>query len=186
MNPGNQAERYKQEIQCSSISNAFRYLKYIDNSVYYVGLIGSVISITAMVVIIFTQVFFRYIIGHSLVWSEELGRYLLIWSTFLGMGVLGRQKALMSITMVVDRLPPRFSFVAVILADALSMFFLAIVFFYGLRLVKSTMAQLTVVTRVPMGLIYLVIPLGAGFYMLHIIIGYFIRNLEKREAECSH
>jgi TRAP-type C4-dicarboxylate transport system permease small subunit len=183
MNPGNPPEKFKQKIQCSSTSNAFRYLKILDKAIYNVGLIGSVISVTVMVLIIFAQVFYRYVIGHSLIWSEELGRYLLIWSTFLGMGVLGRQGDIMSITMVVDKLSPRLRFLTVILADTLSIFFLGIVFFYGIRLVKNTMAQLTVVTQVPMGLIYLVIPLGAGFYMLHIIIGY-IRKLEKREAEC--
>lgn len=180
MNPGNPAEKFKKEIQSSSKSNVFRYLKFLDNAFYQVGLIGSVITVTAMVVIIFAQVFFRYIVGHSLIWSEELGRYLLIWSTFLGMGVLGKQRDLMSITMVIDKLSPRFRFLSVIMADSLSLFFLAISFFFGLKLVKNTMAKLTVVTQLPMGLIYLVIPLGTGFYMLHIILGYII-NLEKEK-----
>ncbi len=172
MNSGNPAEKNQPNRQNASKRGVFRYLKYLDSAVYHVGLIGSVICITAMVVIIFAQVYFRFVIGYSLIWSEEMGRYLLIWSTFLGLGVLGKQRDILSITMIVGRLSPRFKFLADILADIISIFFMAIVLFYGLRLVKNTMAQLTVVTQFPMGLVYLVIPIGTGFYMLHIIIRY--------------
>ena len=47
-----------------------------------------------------------------------------------------------------------------------------IVLFYGFRLVKDTMGQLTIVTEFPMGLVYLAIPLGAGFYIFHVVAGY--------------
>lgn len=36
------------------------------------------------VIIIFLQVFMRYIIGSSLVWSEELARYAFIWLIYIG------------------------------------------------------------------------------------------------------
>lgn len=37
--------------------------------------------------IMIAQVFARYVIGDSLIWAEELCRYLLIWQTFLVLGV---------------------------------------------------------------------------------------------------
>ena len=42
---------------------------------------------SAISVIIFVQVICRYVFNHSLYWSEEVGRYLLIWITFLGASV---------------------------------------------------------------------------------------------------
>ena len=42
-----------------------------------------VIMLSVMSVVVFAQVIFR-IIHMSIPWSEELSKYLLIWSTFLG------------------------------------------------------------------------------------------------------
>lgn len=38
-----------------------------------------------MSVVVAVQVFFRYALNHSLFWSEELARYILVWLTFLGL-----------------------------------------------------------------------------------------------------
>lgn len=43
--------------------------------------------IAAISVLIFTQVVFRYVFNYSLFWSEELGRYTLIWITFIGASI---------------------------------------------------------------------------------------------------
>ncbi|MEX2567563.1 MAG: TRAP transporter small permease [Cyclobacteriaceae bacterium] len=45
-----------------------------------------------IVSIMITQVFFRYILNNSLVWSEELVRFLFIWLTFLGAAINIRDK----------------------------------------------------------------------------------------------
>ncbi|MEC8794791.1 MAG: TRAP transporter small permease subunit, partial [Pseudomonadota bacterium] len=41
------------------------------------------ICMALIVVIMIAQVFARYVLGDSLIWAEELCRYLLIWQTFL-------------------------------------------------------------------------------------------------------
>ena len=43
------------------------------------------------IVIMFTTVagvFFRYVVGTPLIWSDELARFSLIWMVFLGAGVV--------------------------------------------------------------------------------------------------
>lgn len=44
-----------------------------------------------MTIIMGIQVFSRYILGHSLTWSEELTRYLFIWSSFLSISYCTRK-----------------------------------------------------------------------------------------------
>ena len=41
-----------------------------------------------MALLVAVQVFFRYALNHSIFWSEELARFLLIWLTFLGASVV--------------------------------------------------------------------------------------------------
>ena len=37
-----------------------------------------------IVLLIFTQVLFRYLLNNSLNWTEELAKYLFVWMTFIG------------------------------------------------------------------------------------------------------
>lgn len=156
-----------------------RWLVVVDDVIGYVGQGASVICLIVVLVSIFAQVFCRFLLGFSLIWSEEIGRYLLIWISFLGLGVLVKRKEMMSIRMIVERLPAKLAIPAEIFADACSVFFMFIVFFYGFRLVRDTMRQLTIVTEFPMGLVYLAIPLGAGFYIFHVVSGYINKSRMK-------
>ena len=44
----------------------------------------SFLLMLTMVVIIFAQVLARYAFSNSLSWSEEIGRYLFVWMSFIG------------------------------------------------------------------------------------------------------
>ena len=54
------------------------------------------------VVVIFSQVVMRYVFQNSLSWSEELGRYLFIWLTWLSTGYAVRQKRHLRIEVLSD------------------------------------------------------------------------------------
>jgi TRAP-type C4-dicarboxylate transport system permease small subunit len=168
-----------QGMEKSTHHHSPRWLVVVDDVIGYVGQGASVICLVVVLVSIFAQVFCRFLLGFSLIWSEEIGRYLLIWISFLGLGVLVKRKEMMSIRMVVDRLPTKLAVLADIFADLCSVFFLLIVFFYGFRLVKDTMRQLTIVTEFPMGLVYLAIPMGAGFYIFHVVSDYIKKSRMK-------
>src|ERR1035437_10938826 len=51
------------------------------------------------------QVVARYLIGSSLIWSEELSRYALIWSAMVGSAVAYQRGAHIAVTVLVDLLP---------------------------------------------------------------------------------
>ena len=38
-----------------------------------------IIMTAVMVIVIFAQVFTRYVMGNSLYWSEELGKFIFVW-----------------------------------------------------------------------------------------------------------
>lgn len=51
-----------------------------------------VILFIALFLVNLIQVFFRYVIGASLSWSEEIARYLFIWATYFGMAIVIRDE----------------------------------------------------------------------------------------------
>jgi TRAP-type C4-dicarboxylate transport system permease small subunit len=61
----------------------------------------------AIVVIMTVQVFARYVLNDSLIWAEELCRYLLIWVTFLFIGIGFQRGEFITIDVVPNLLTPR-------------------------------------------------------------------------------
>ena len=63
-------------------------------------------ALSTALAVMAAQVVWRYVLGDSLVWSEEVARYALIWSSMIGAAVAYRQGGHVAITNLVDRLPP--------------------------------------------------------------------------------
>src|SRR2546421_4780477 len=62
------------------------------------------ICLTAMVVLVFTNVVLRYLFNSGIAISEELSRWMLVWLTFLGAIVALREHAHIGIDTLVKRL----------------------------------------------------------------------------------
>lgn len=72
-----------------------------------------------MVIVILTQVFFRYVLQSALPWPEETSRFLMLWSTGLMAPTAFRRGGFVAIDMVVGMLPRG-------VATALSVFLMAV------------------------------------------------------------
>lgn len=113
------------------------------------------------------QVFFRYVLNHSLFWSEEVGRILLVWITFLGATVAYRRKAHVGIDVLVRRLAPDTQrTLERLLLAASSLFFLVLITF-GVQFIRFIAYQKTAALGLPMGLPYTVIPLSGVIFCVH-------------------
>lgn len=58
-----------------------------------------------MVAVIFYQVIMRYIFNNSSSWSEEFGKFLFVWLSWLGISIGARRGEHIKITMLTDKLP---------------------------------------------------------------------------------
>jgi TRAP-type C4-dicarboxylate transport system permease small subunit len=98
-----------------------------------------------MTAIVILQVFYRYALNHSLFWSEELARYLLVWLTFLGATVAYRRHMHPSVDVLFKRLgrPAR------------------------KRLRVLVRLQTTPALTLPKWLIFAIIPLSGLIFTLH-------------------
>lgn len=54
-------------------------LEWFNDMAGYIGRQLSVFAMGLMVVIILTQVFFRYVLNNALPWPDEAARFLMLW-----------------------------------------------------------------------------------------------------------
>lgn len=115
-----------------------------------------------MVILIFVQVVMRYILGTSILWSEELARYLFIWITWLGAAFAVKENKLITVDVVKNKLPEPLKNYVEILAFVIFMVFNILLFKLSFELTAAIFQrqQLTPAMRIPMWLAYSAVPVG--------------------------
>lgn len=118
----------------------------------------------------------RYIVGSQASWSEELARFLLIWIGTLGAAYASGQKMHLAIDLLMPKLQPKNQHRLKLLISALIILFVLLVMVIGgIRLMQLTnvLGQLSPALRVPMWLVYSVVPISGM-----LIIYYKINDLK--------
>jgi TRAP-type transport system small permease protein len=122
--------------------------------------------IAAMVVLIGSQVGFRYGLNEPLAWTEEVARHLMVWAGLLGAAVAYRRKAHLGMDILVMHLGKPLRRAVEIVLQLLSLGFFGILVIHGIPLVQRTMGQFSSAIRIPMGYIYASIPIGSALILL--------------------
>ena len=125
--------------------------------------------LAAMALMVFANVALRALTAHSILWVEEASRYTMIWLTFLGAGPVLRYGGHIGIETLHERLPgiaPQLRGLIV----ALLFGFFGFMIWVGLRYALLTWGQTTPVMEIPIGAVYLAIPVGFALLALHLAL----------------
>ncbi|MDP5220580.1 TRAP transporter small permease [Ruegeria sp. 2205SS24-7] len=122
----------------------------------------SFICMGVMVVIIGMQVFNRYLLGSSLVWSEELGRFLFIWSVWVGCSLAMRSDRHLRVTALSEFSGRRMRFALDVFAQVATLIFCGFVVVWGISMIFFLMrtGQEAPALEVPIYWVYMALPLG--------------------------
>lgn len=148
--------------------------RFAERSLLLLGLL--------MAIIVILQVFCRYILNHSLFWSEELARYLLVWLTFLGASVAYYRNMHPGVDVLYSRLPSNLKRYSRIIVYLLSLVFFLIMIWYGCRFAYFVKAQTTPALLLPKWTIFSVIPISGVFLSLHAVAKLFRELFPNRTA----
>ncbi len=58
-----------------------------------------------LVVLLSIQVFYRYLLGTGVAWSEELSRFVFVWTVFLAASYVTQRQQHIRVTVILDMLP---------------------------------------------------------------------------------
>lgn len=148
-----------------------------------------VVFLAAMSLVVFIQVVCRFVLKASLPWSEEVSRYLLVWTTFMGGAYGVQQGAHIGVEAFMLLFPKKFRKVISILTMVCGLVLCAIIFKYGMDIVSSQLAkgQLTPAVRIPIGYMYLAIPVGMVFFIIRYAINIInaIKNWSNRDEDAA-
>jgi TRAP-type transport system small permease protein len=141
----------------------------LDRALMRINRLAIVGMLAAMAIMVFANVVLRYTTGHSILWVEEASRYLMIWLTFIGAAPVLRYGAHIGIDTLQERFPRRAPVIRAAIAMLLLVFFLVMTVL-GVRYSMLTWAQTTPVLELPVGAVYLAMPIGFALLTLHLAL----------------
>jgi TRAP-type C4-dicarboxylate transport system permease small subunit len=121
-----------------------------------------------MVAVASWQVLSRFILKSPSTFTEELLRYSLIWLAMLAAAYVVGKNQHIAITFLRDRLVENSKITLDIVIQSIFLLFAAVIMVYGGgRAVSLTMGQISPALHLPMGLVYLALPLSGVFILFY-------------------
>jgi len=142
--------------------------RFMDTGLSYVV----AVLLVAMSGTVFGNVVCRYFLDASLAWYEEVSRFLLIWIVFLGAVIAYIKGDHLGIDVIFMVLRPKYQRMVVLVADALVLVCLAIMFQGGWDMAIDSLESGWVASSVPIpyGWVYMVGPVSALLMFIQCLI----------------
>ncbi|MFW5640461.1 MAG: TRAP transporter small permease [Thermodesulfobacteriota bacterium] len=121
----------------------------------------------AMVVIIAAQVWFRFMMNDPLAWSEEAGRYLFVWISFVGAAAGVRYQVHLGIDLPPLLLSEKACRVVVVLVNLVIQVFLVVIAYWGIRILGIIKFQVSPSMQISMLYPYLAVPVGSILMLIN-------------------
>jgi len=140
------------------------------------------VSVMVALVSLFVNVVLRYGFNHSLAWSEELVREVIIYTTFIGCSAAVKNRSMIRIDASVQLLPK--------LKTALNLFsnftilvFAALMMYYGwlMAALQVRTHQKTIILQIPLVYLYAVLPLMGAMMMIR-VVQVMVQDIEEHRS----
>ncbi|SPF81522.1 TRAP transporter small permease [Pseudoprimorskyibacter insulae] len=131
-------------------------------------LIGSMLFV--MCAVIAWQVFARYVLNNASSWSEEVARIMMTWIVMMGSAVVIRSGGHITVTVVIDRMPPAMRRAVLWIRDIAMFLTLIVIAKSGFEFAQLNAVQLSAAMDLPMVYIYAALWIGAGLMLLMLLL----------------
>lgn len=129
--------------------------------------IACAILLSFMTILVLLQVFSRYVLNSPLAFTEELVRYSLIWTGFIGAAYAFSTREHMCLTIVRDRFKGNAHKIWMALIDAIILLIaLFVITIGGYKLAVSASREFSALLGVPRSLVYAIAPISGVFMII--------------------
>lgn len=152
------------------------------------------VSMAVILVIMIVQVAARYLFSGSIIWAEEACRYLLLWQTFLLLGVAYQRGEFVMLDLLPYMLSSRARLVLKYATAIPVLIFLAVIvvkgFDYASRFERQKIPALDFIwssltganAGVSVKWVYICVPIGAALLALHVIADLVVSTIRHRRG----
>jgi TRAP-type transport system small permease protein len=123
---------------------------------------ATVLILAGYVAIVVVQVVLRYVFNSSLVWSDEIIRFGLVWNVMLGAALVSLREGHIRVDIFENFMPHRARRVVQLLIHIVSLAFLLLLLFFGWKFAVRGAVQSAPVTDISMAYAYSSIAVGAA------------------------
>lgn len=150
------------------------HLRKIDNLIKKVEAVTACVMLVTIVLVGTLQIIFRFLLNSSLVWTEELMRYLFVWLSFITASIAVREHKHISVDFVTTFMPAKVNLVFYYLSRIAMLAYIYFMIPAGISLcvktsaVKSTILPITwnwVYAALPVGMILMLVSMASVFLM---------------------
>ncbi|MGI6226036.1 MAG: TRAP transporter small permease [Peptococcales bacterium] len=137
--------------------------------------IASSIFLVCIIAFLFIQVFFRYVVGKSIPWTEELSRFCFLWMVYLCTSLAAKEGRHIRVTAQFKLFPHKIQSALVIFADLIWMIFNVVVVIEGIKLYQQ-MSEFPLISPVltwNVKYIVLIIPIAFAMQIIRTIERYY-------------
>ena len=131
-----------------------KFKKPLEKCIDVIGVVFfSVVFIFAL-----SQIFFRWVIGRPITWSEELIRMLYVWICYIGWTIASRNRTHIRITFLIDMLPPVFGKIMETINCLLVILFSALMVYWGIRMTYISSFGRAIIIPISFAVVYIIAP----------------------------
>lgn len=153
------------------MKNTFAAIKFWMDKILS---IACAVLLTFMTVLVLIQVFSRYILNSPVAFTEELVRYSLIWTGFIGAAYAFSTREHMSLTLIRDKFTGKAHTALLVVIDGLILLMAIFVFTIGgFKLAVSASREFSALLGIPRSLVYSIAPISGVFVVLAQIINIY-------------
>ena len=132
------------------------------------------VLLSVMTLLVLYQVFTRYVLDSPAAFTEELVRYFLIWTGFIGAAYAFITREHMCLVLVRDNLKPQQRRILMIFLDVLILVFaLFVITIGGFKLAVSAQREYSALLGIPRSLVYGMAPVSGLFIIMAQIINIY-------------
>jgi len=151
-------------------------IKFVFDRIFAVLTWAAVVMLVVMTVLIFTDVFCRYVLGFSIFWADEVSLILMIWFTFIALAIGVRKRIHIAIDFVLSVLPVKIQTQVVArVVDVFTFIFGVIFVYFGIELCKIGTYSTLAATDLPSYTEYIFIPVS-GVLVMYTSIENFLQR----------
>ncbi len=161
------------------MSSVRTVVKKVDAVIFGVVKYACVVILAALVAVVFSIFFGRYVLSSSPIWGEPFSLLCLVWMSLLGSALVVRKNEHLRVTMFDEKMGKKGVFLTDILATVCIVIFSLFMIYYGGLLTAKGARNVMAGVKVPYSVMYAAVPV-TGVLNLFGLIGEWAERSEKQ------